>query len=73
MLRDSGQRVKVADPGLQDWVQTRVGQSAAHSGVALAGTAGPALTQPAAEAGRHSPRGNTTTRQVGTTTFTVNR
>ena len=70
LLRDSGQRVKVADPGLQDWVQTRVGQSAAHSGVALAGTAGPALTQPD---GRHAPRGNSTTRQVGTATFTVNR
>ncbi|QNE19934.1 ATP-binding protein [Kribbella qitaiheensis] len=76
MLRDSGQRVKVADPGLQDWVQTRVGQSAAQSGVALAGTAGPALSQPAAnaaESGRHGQRGSSTTRQVGTTTFTVNR
>lgn len=35
MVRDHGQRVTVADPGLQDWVQTRVGQSAAHAGVAL--------------------------------------
>jgi hypothetical protein len=71
VLRDSGQRVKVSDPGLQDWVETRVGQSAAHSGVALAGTAGPALGAP--ESGRHGQRGNSTTRQVGTTTFTVNR
>jgi len=71
MLRDTGQRVKVSDPGLQDWVETRVGQSAAHSGVALAGTAGPALGTP--ESGRHGQRGNSTTRQVGTTTFTVNR
>jgi hypothetical protein len=71
VLRDTGQRVKVSDPGLQDWVETRVGQSAAHSGVALAGTAGPALGAP--EYGRHGQRGNSTTRQVGTTTFTVNR
>jgi hypothetical protein len=70
MLRDTGQRVKVADPGLQEWVQTRVGQSAAHSGVALPGTAAPALDQ---AAGRHGQRANSTSRQVGTTTFTVNR
>lgn len=32
---DSGQRVRMADPGLQDWVQLRVGRSAAHAGVAV--------------------------------------
>jgi hypothetical protein len=60
MLRDTGQGVKVSGPGLQEWVRTRVGQSAAHSGVALAGTAGPALG--GVESGRHSQRGNSTAR-----------
>lgn len=46
MLRESGQRVNLADPGLQEWVETRVGQSAAHAGVALPGTPAPAINQP---------------------------
>jgi hypothetical protein len=77
MLRESpnGSRVSLADPGLQDWVQTRVGQSAAHAGVALPGT--PALSQPA-PTGQHAPAGQhargpvTSTRQVGNTTFRIN-
>ncbi|GAA1563754.1 hypothetical protein GCM10009789_16100 [Kribbella sancticallisti] len=71
MLRDNGQRVSLADPGLQDWVQTRVGQSAAHAGVALPGSPAPAITPPGS--GRHRQTTNNTTRQVGNTTFTVNR
>jgi hypothetical protein len=31
----TGQRVRMADPGMQEWVQTRVGRSAAHAGVAV--------------------------------------
>ena len=46
MLRESGQRVSVADPGLQDWVGTRVGQSAAHAGVAIPTAQAPAISQP---------------------------
>ncbi|TCO46112.1 AAA ATPase-like protein [Kribbella antiqua] len=35
LLRKSEHRIEVADPGLQDWLQTRLGHSAAHAGVAL--------------------------------------
>jgi hypothetical protein len=37
LLREdsTGQRVRMADPGMQDWVQTRVGHSAAHAGIAV--------------------------------------
>lgn len=45
LLRESGQRVSVADPGLQNWVDTRVGQSAAHAGVAIPGAQTPAVSQ----------------------------
>jgi hypothetical protein len=80
MLRESpsGQRVSLADPGLEEWVQTRVGQSAAHAGVALPGTPAPAITQPdprgaaVGAAGNHHRGPNTTTRQVGNTAFTIN-
>ena len=78
MLRESGQRVALADPGLEDWVQTRVGQSAAHAGVALPGTPAPAISQPTATpgvtstGGRHRQTANTATRRVGNTTFTIN-
>lgn len=77
MLHESGARVTVADPGLQDWVQTRVGQSAAHAGVALPGTPAPALAQPqpgiaATGGGRHQRGHVTTTRQEGNTTFRIN-
>ena len=34
MLRENGDRILVANPGLQEWIQTRVGQSAAHLGIA---------------------------------------
>jgi hypothetical protein len=73
MLRESpnGSRVSLADPGLQDWVQTRVGQSAAHAGVALPGTPAPSITQPA-PTGQHVPGRVTSTRQVGNTTFRIN-
>lgn len=72
MLRESpsGGRVSLADPGLEDWVQTRVGQSAAHAGVALPGTPAPAITSP--PAGQHHRGPVTSTRQVGNTTFRVN-
>lgn len=82
MLRESGQRVNLADPGLQEWVETRVGQSAAHAGVALPGTPAPAINQPPAPGaavptvaqgtGRHRQTNTTATRQVGNTTFTIN-
>jgi hypothetical protein len=65
MLRDDGRRLLVADPGLQDWVSTRVGQSAANLGVAplTAATQSPALT----EAGRAA-----TTREYKGMTFHLN-
>jgi hypothetical protein len=34
---DSGERLKFANPGMRDWVETHVGASAAHLGVALPG------------------------------------
>jgi hypothetical protein len=83
MLRESGQRVSVADPGLKDWVETRVGQSAAHAGVAIPGSQAQAIgmqvpgTQGVASAtttpARHGVRPGATTRQEGNTNFTVNR
>jgi hypothetical protein len=47
LLREgsTGQRVRMADPGMQDWVQTRVGHSAAHAGVAVP-TPKAAINQP---------------------------
>jgi hypothetical protein len=48
LLREdsTGQRVRVADPGMQDWVQTRVGHSAAHAGVAIPAPQATAINQP---------------------------
>lgn len=44
LLRKSGQHITVADPGLQDWVQTRLGQAAAHTGLAHPTAPQPQLT-----------------------------
>jgi len=41
LLHKSGRRVAVADPGMQDWVQTRLGQAAAQSGLAAPTAAHP--------------------------------
>jgi hypothetical protein len=48
LLREgsTGQRVRMADPGMQDWVHTRVGHSAAHAGVAIPILQGVAINQP---------------------------
>jgi hypothetical protein len=48
LLREgsTGQRVRMADPGMQDWVQTRVGHSAAHAGVAIPTPHAAAINQP---------------------------
>ncbi|MEU4290702.1 AAA family ATPase [Kribbella sp. NPDC026596] len=55
LLRRSGHHVTVADPGLQDWVQTRLGQSAAQSGIAHPTTPQPQLTSAAERPdGRHA-------------------
>jgi len=55
LLRKSGDRITVADPGLQDWVQTRLGHSAAHAGVALPTAPQPQLTTPGERPdGRHA-------------------
>ncbi|ADB29212.1 hypothetical protein Kfla_0083 [Kribbella flavida DSM 17836] len=67
----SGQRISIADPGLRDWVEMRIGKSAAHAGVALAGSPAPAITPQTP--GRHAQGPSTATRQAGNTTFTVNR
>jgi hypothetical protein len=67
----TGDRITLADPGLRDWVEIRVGQSAATAGVALPGSATPSIT--AETGGRHAEGASTYTRQVGQTTFTVNR
>ncbi|ONI67723.1 ATP-binding protein [Kribbella sp. ALI-6-A] len=67
----SGNRISIADPGMRDWVEIRVGQSAAHAGVALPGSAAPSITPQAR--GRHAEGPQTATRQVGQSTFTVNR
>jgi hypothetical protein len=34
LLRQNGRTVSIADPGLQEWIQTRLGQSAATAGIA---------------------------------------
>ncbi|TDD29934.1 ATP-binding protein [Kribbella turkmenica] len=64
MLRDDGQRISVADQGLQEWVQARVGQSAAHLGIAPPTAATPAIT---AESARP-----TATRDYKGMTFQIN-
>jgi len=64
MLREGGDRITVADPGLQEWVQTRVGQSAAHLGIAPP-------TAPAQAAVTESTR-PTTTREYKGMTFHLN-
>jgi hypothetical protein len=56
---------------MRDFVELRVGQSAATAGIALPGSAAPAIT--AESSGRHAEGTSTRTRQVGQTTFTVNR
>jgi hypothetical protein len=56
---------------MRDWVEIRVGQSAAHAGVALPGSAAPSITPQAR--GRHAQGPQTAARQVGQTTFTLNR
>lgn len=71
LVRETGDRITVADPGMRDWVEIRVGHSAAHAGVALPGSAAPAIT--AETQGRHVEGANAYKRQVGQTTFTVNR
>ncbi|TWD80675.1 AAA ATPase-like protein [Kribbella amoyensis] len=72
LLRESpnGDRVTVSDPGMRDWVETRIGVSAAQTGIAAAGSQAPVLEQPR---GRHAETGKTSPRTVGNTTFTVNR
>jgi hypothetical protein len=68
MLRESGDRVTVADPGMHEWVQTRLGQSVAHLGVALPTAPTQALTQSAAT---EPTRPTTTTREYKGITFHV--
>lgn len=71
LLRDTGERVRVADPGLRDWVAVRAGQVAANAGVALPGSPGPARLEPES-ASRHTSEGRqTTTRQLGNHTFSI--
>ncbi len=81
LLREhpNSDRVTVGDPGLRDWVETRVGQAAAQSGIASPGTQS-AIGQDAVGEqhategqGRPAESANTRTRTVGNTTFTVNR
>ncbi|MEI8406987.1 MULTISPECIES: ATP-binding protein [unclassified Kribbella] len=67
MLRENGDRVTVADPGMHEWVQTRLGQSVAHLGVALPTAPTQALTQSAAT----EPTRPTTTREYKGMTFHV--
>ena len=55
LLRKSADRIAVADPGLQDWVQTRLGHSAAHAGVALPTANRPQLSTGDRRDGRHAP------------------
>ena len=59
MLREHGEnggQVTVADPGMHEWIQTRLGQSVAHLGVALPTAPTQAVTQSAAaaEPSRHT-------------------
>ncbi|MEV6287980.1 ATP-binding protein [Kribbella sp. NPDC051770] len=68
----TGDRITVADPGMRDWVEMRLGKTAATAGVALPGSATPSIA-PEQRAGRHAEGPNTRSRQVGGTTFTVNR
>ncbi|NIK55383.1 hypothetical protein [Kribbella shirazensis] len=46
LLTRTGHQIRVADPGFQNWVQTRLGVTAARSGIAHPGLAKPS-TQPA--------------------------
>ncbi|MFI6679755.1 ATP-binding protein [Kribbella sp. NPDC050470] len=64
ILREGGGRLAVANPGMQDWVQTRVGQSAAHLGVAP-------LTAPGQAAAVESARPSTTTRTYKGMSFEI--
>jgi len=48
LLTRTGHQIRVADPGFQDWVQTRLGVSAAQAGIAR--PAGP--NQHASNSGR---------------------
>jgi hypothetical protein len=66
----TGDRITVADPGMRDWIEVRLGRTAATAGIALPGSAAPAVT---AETGRHAQGADSHTRQVGKSTFTVNR
>jgi hypothetical protein len=66
MLRETDQRVTLADPGFHEWVQTRLGHSVAHLGVALPATPTQAVVQAAATA----PRRHTAAREYKDATFT---
>jgi DNA polymerase III delta prime subunit len=52
LLTRTGYQIRVADPGFQQWVQTRLGLAAAQSGIAPA-----ALTKPAAPLGQLTASG----------------
>jgi hypothetical protein len=56
MLRETGDKVTLADPGMHEWVQTRLGQSVAHLGIALPTAPTQAVTQAAVttEPSRHT-------------------
>jgi hypothetical protein len=56
MVREDAGHLTVADPGMQEWIQTRLGQSVAHLGVALPTAPTQAVTQSAAatEPSRHT-------------------
>jgi hypothetical protein len=66
----TGDRLTIPDTARRDWVEMRLGHRAATAGVALPGSASPAITS---GGGRHAETSNTRSRQVGQTTFTVNR
>ena len=71
ILRETDGRITVADPGLQEWVNARVGQSMANAGVAPPGnpalnqSGSPTLGQSATGTGRHRQTAQTTTRREG--------
>ncbi|MEU4605072.1 AAA family ATPase [Kribbella sp. NPDC023972] len=66
MLRESGGRLAIGDPGLQAWVGTRVGHSAAHLGIAPLTAPAPAVT---VESARPTTGHQATNRDVRKVTF----